>query len=414
MLSRFNSVSKAAHFKQLGLRRFAYGVWRMFPRPFVRTLNIGQILMSGAQCTGYTYSRLTGDLVTPSTPIADSPHVQFLRKYREIGDSIFQPDQFAATPYCKYALKCIEIYGRYFCHTDAEGMLERARSFARMCDGIHSTIDDPHQTRAGAPVVVRRIRFSDCYELLDGHHRLAVAVVNGLDTHLCSIMPTEGAVTPMQLMVMDSVWFYGKRELCQPLPFPELQGWPVSRQCTDRLDLMVAWLKRNGIASGTFLDVGSSYGWFVSEMSKRGFRSSGVEQNGALAALGAPAYGLEQSSITVKNLAHFLKSAKEKYDVVCCLSILQAYLLKSENTSPVEFIQLLDRITGSVLFFETGESHESRLKHTLSGWDAHYIRNWLHEHTSFSRIEILGTDNDREGLIRTRYGRHLFACYREK
>jgi hypothetical protein len=260
---------------------------------------------------------------------------------------------------------------------------------------------------------VKRIRFSDCYEVLDGHHRLALAVVNGVDTHLCSIMPTEGGLTPMQLMVMDSIWFFGKGQLCQPLPFPELQSWRVSRQCNDRLDLIGAWLERNGISSGAFLDVGSSYGWFVSEMSKRGFRSFGVEQNGALAALGPPAYGLEPSSIIVRNLAHFLKSAKGKYDVVCCLSILQDYLLNSEDTSPTEFVKLLDMHTGSVLFFEMAESHESRLKHTLNNWDAAYIQRWLREHTSFSKIEILGTDHDGEGLIRARYGRHLFACSRQ-
>jgi 2-polyprenyl-3-methyl-5-hydroxy-6-metoxy-1,4-benzoquinol methylase len=390
------------------LTRLAYHIR---PTLFVRRLRLEKLLMGGDLHSGLTYALLSGDLLAPATPVATSPHVQFLRTYREIGDSIFQPDQFAATSYCKYALKCIELYGRFFSYTDADGVLMRARLFARMLDGVSSPAYS-HQSRPGAPVEVRRIQFSDCYEVIDGHHRLAVAVVRGLDSYPCAVLPAEGALTPMQLLVLDSIWLTGRCRLLQPISAPEFRHWSVARQCTDRLELMIAWLIRKGIASGSFLDIGSGYGWFVSEMSKQGFRSLGVEQDAALAAVGRPAYGLEETTITVGNLATFLKSAKQKYDVVSCLSILHNYVLGSEQTSAEEFIRLVDRVVGSVLFLDTGECNESRLKHSLSDWNAEYIKNWLQKHTSFSRIEILGTDRDNDGLFRKRYGRHLFACSR--
>jgi SAM-dependent methyltransferase len=240
-----------------------------------------------------------------------------------------------------------------------------------------------------------------------------VAAVRGLDEYPCAILPVEGTLTAMQMMAMDTVWWGAPHRLFQPVPFPELEGWSVARQCTDRIDLIMGWLRQNSISFGSFLDIGSSYGWFVSEMAKRGFQASGVEQDAAIAAVGPVAYGLDALAVTVANLGNFLRSAGQKYDVVCCLSILHNYLLGSQKMSATEFIRLIDQITGSVLFFDTAECHESRFKHSLSGWNADYIRSWLREHTSFSKIELLGTDSDGYGVFRKQYGRHLFACSRQ-
>jgi hypothetical protein len=351
-------------------------------------------------------------LLVPSTPVADSPHAQFLRTYREIGDAVFELDRFAATAYCKYALRCIELYGRFFSHTDLQGVLQRAKCFVALYNGASYSLEDRHQSLPNAPVEVSRIKYSDCYEVIDGHHRLAVATMRGLDEYPCAILPTDGVVTPMQLLVMDSIWYRGQCRIFQPIPVPELQGWSVARRCTDRLALMVAWLRRNGFSSGSFFDVGACYGWFVSEMAKLGFQASGVEQDGALAAVGRLAYGLHSSAMRVENLGHHLKSTKRKYDAVCCLSVLQNYILRSEKMTAEEFIRLVDQITGSVLFVDTGECHESRLKRSLAGWNVEYIENWLKKNTSFSKIELLGTDSDRYGIFRVQFGRHLFACTR--
>jgi hypothetical protein len=392
-------------------RRLAYLVYRSTPSLFVRKIKLGKLLMGGAH-SGITDARISGNFLAPSTPVADSPHAQFLRTYREIGDAIFELDRFVETAYCKYALRCIELYGRFFSHTDLQGVLQRARRFVAFYNGDSYSLEDRHQSLPNAPVEVSRIKYSDCYEVIDGHHRLAVATMRGSDEYRCAILPTDAVFTPMQLMVMDSIWFKGQRRILQPIPVPELQSWSVARKCTDRLALMAAWLRRNGISSGSFLDVGACYGWFVSEMAKLGFQASGVEQDGALAAVGRLAYGLHPSAITVKNLGHHLRSTTQKYDAVCCLSVLQNYLLRYEKMTAEEFIQLVDQVTGSVLFFDTGESHESRLKRSLAGWNVGYIQNWLKTNTSFSKIEVLGMDSDRYGIFRDQFGRHLFACSR--
>ena len=407
----FGSGSLISHrLRPQRLKRLAY---RINPAPFVRKVKLEKLLMGGDLYSGLTFARVSGDLLTPSTPVTSSPHAQFLRGYRELGDAIFEPDRFATTSYCKHALKCIELYGRFFSFTNANGILERARQFARMFEGLPSSAD-PCQSRPGAPVEVRRIKYSDCYEVIDGLHRLAMAAVRGADEHPCAVLPGESALTPMQSLVMYSIWLTGESSLLQPIASPELRSWKVVRRCTDRFDLMIDWLDRNGISSGTFLDIGAAYGWFVSEMSKRNFHALGVEQDAALASVGRHAYGLDQRTILVQNLISFLRSAKQRCDVVCCLSILHNYIPGHFQISALEFMRLVDQITGSVLFFETGECHESWLKRSIGGWDATYIQNWLQENTSFSKIEILGTDHDSNGVLRKRYGRHLFACSRRK
>jgi hypothetical protein len=411
MLDRLSMSRRVSSIRDPSFRRLAYLVYRSAPSLFVRKIKLGKLLLGGAH-SGITDARISGNLLVPSTPVADSPHAQFLRTYSEIGDAIFESDRFVETAYCKYALRSIELYGRFFSHTDLQGVLQRAKRFVASYNGASYSLEDRHQSLPNAPVEVSRIKYSDCYEVIDGHHRLAVATMRGLDEYPCAILPTDGVFTPMQLMVMDSIWFRGQRRIFQPIPVPELQSWSVARKCTDRLALMVAWLRRNGISSGSFFDVGACYGWFVSEMAKLGFQASGVEQDGALAAVGRLAYGLHSSAITVQNLGHHLRSTKRKYDAVCCLSVLQNYLLRHEKMTADEFIQLVDKITGSVLFFDTGECHESRLKHPLAGWNVEYIQNWLKENTSFSKIELLGMDNDRYGIFRVQFGRHLFACTR--
>jgi 2-polyprenyl-3-methyl-5-hydroxy-6-metoxy-1,4-benzoquinol methylase len=395
------------------IRRVAYGLYRSCPNLFVRKLKLSKLLVGGVnRYSAATHARLTGDLRRPSTPVAASAHAEFLRAYREIGDAIFQPEQFAATSYYKWALECIELYGRYFSHTDAQDIVHKAKSFARMFDGERSGTHDRHESREGAAVEVRRIKFSDCHEIVDGHHRLSIAVVRGLDEYPCCILPTEGALTPMQELVMDCEWMFGKRSLFQPISAPELESWSVVRKCTDRLEMMLAWLARNGISSGSFLDIGSSYGWFVSEMSKRGFQAIGIDRDAALCTVGHLAYGIEQSANVVADATTFLRSCTRQYDVVCCLSILHHFVLGAETISAAEFIQLVDKITASVLFLETGECHERGLKRSLGGWSADYIRGWLRDHTSFSTIEILGTDGDSDGPLQGRHSRHLFACSR--
>ena len=176
--------------------------------------------------------------------------------------------------------------------------------------------------------------------------------------------------------------------------------------------LIDEFLERQGPRTGSYLDVGCSYGWFVAQMSKRGFKASGVDRDISAAAVGQVVYGLDPSAFTMDDLTNVLRQPDRRYDIVSCFSVLHHYALGKGQVSAVEFIRQLDTITGSVLFLDTGENHERWFKDSLKDWDAQFIERWLGENTTFRTVQLLGADQDGHGKYQGQYGRHLFACYR--
>jgi len=374
---------------------------------------ISNILMGGENgCWAESFSRMTGDILRPSTPVSRSPHVELLRDYLEVGDQIFHPGRFATTQYWQNALQCIQIQGAYFEASTIQGVIERARRFVRMFNGERIARSSRSETLEGQPVTVRPIKFSDCYELADGSHRLAIAIIKGEKRYPCTILHSETVLTPIQQIIMKSSWTVGSRLLYQPIDLPELRGWPVVRGCTDRLDMMKSFLARHGVSSGSYLDIGCGYGWFVHQMSTLGYDAKGVDRDAATVAAGRTVYGLAPSAVTVDDIEGFLSRENQSYTVVSCLSVLHHYVMGKGSISADEFIRRVDALTGKVLFLDTGEAHEGWFKDALKEWTAEYIADWLRRHTTFASIEILGTDQDGKGVYQGQYGRHLFACYR--
>ena len=386
----------------------------IFPGLFFREIELGKLLMGGEDGRpAASYARTTGDLLLPSRPIAQSPHAAFLRDYQAQGEDVFQPERFEATAYYRAAVKCIERSGHYFAAKNPQEIVHRARKFCKMFDGAPLEKHGEHENAPGSPVVVRRIMLSDCYEIIHGQHRLAVAAVKGREKYKCVIQPTEPVLTPLQQMVMDLSWTRGRCELYQPIAAPELATWAVVRQCADRLEAMAKWLAASGIRSGSYLDIGCSYGWFVAEMAKRGFQASGIDRDVAALSVGRLIYGLEPSACRVTDIVSFLPQERlRSIDIVSCFSVLHHFVLGNMRCSAEEFIRQIDAVTGRVLFFDTAECHEKWFAESLAGWDAEFIRKWLKAHTSFTRVEILGTDADNVGPYRDQYQRHLFVCSR--
>ncbi|MGH9486478.1 MAG: class I SAM-dependent methyltransferase [Terriglobales bacterium] len=360
-----------------------------------------------------SYARITGDLRRPSRPIAESPHAALLRDYQAEGEALFSPARFAATAYYRNAARCIETFGSYFDAKEPKDAVRKATRFCGMLDGRPPEAQGEHENAPGSLPVVRRIRFSDCYEIIHGQHRLAVAATRGLKSQRCVIQVYEPVVTPLQQLVMDSSWTQGTLELYQPIRSPELATWPVVRRCSDRLQMMIRWLEARGIRGGSYLDVGCSYGWFVAEMAELGFKASGVDRDAAALAVGRLVFEQGAAAYTASDLVSFLETAKRKYDVVSCFSVLHHFALGKMRVSAESLIRSIDAATGRVLFFDTAESHEGWFSKSLPSWDAQFIRKWLADHTSFSRVEPIGVDEDNAGSYRGQYGRHLFACSRE-
>jgi hypothetical protein len=384
------------------------------------TVPLDKLLRGGeAGCGARQFASVAEDPLIPSTPIGASPHALLLQEYARDGEAVFHHDRITKTPYYQNAFKIVDAIGPYF---DAENPGEIERVMRRFVED-HQRLSGrrqriPFASAPGSLPIVRPIAGSDCYEIVDGHHRLARAFVAGETTARVRVKgrPTR---TPAQDLLAEVLWQGGRRELYQPVPFPEVQNLPLVRRCTDRFEMIERFLRSEGIAptpDKRYLDIGSSYGWFVASMRDLGFDANGVERDPVAAKVGQWAYGLAREDVTRSEAVRYLRGCG-RYDITSCFSVLHHFVLgRGGGVSAEELIKLIDDVTGKVLFFDTGEGHERWFSHTLGtmpgGWSAAHVEQWLRDNTSFSRVERLGVDQDAVPPFEAQYSRTLFACVR--
>lgn len=361
-------------------------------------------------------AELLGDPLWPSTLVLDGPHLALLRLAEERGLNL-SDEEIMASDYARLAQRCIEARESYFGATDAEAVVRLSRAFIGRYRGDVAEADDPATTyRSGDndPILVAPVKASDCYQVLDGHHRLAVAAARGERDALVTVKRIS-TTTPLQNLLSRMSWLEGSRELYQPVDAPELQtSWPQVRRCTDRRDKMLSFLAERGLmppASTSYLDVASCYGWFVDEMRKAGFDARGIERDPLGPQLGRIVYGLPEERISVGN-AEKLLPQQPRTDVVSCFSLLHHFVLGRASVDAAELVRLLDQVTGSVLFLDTGQEHEAWFRESLAGWDTAKVAAFLKEHGTFDEVIDLGPDADAVAPYEENYSRHLFACVR--
>lgn len=375
--------------------------------PLQRILLGGQHFMSAGE-----YAAGSDDLLWPSTPVADGPHVDLLRRAAQ-GE--LTDEEILESPYGKLARTCIRIGGHYFGAVDDAGVVQVAREFVAGRTIEEERDQRPAQSDPGEPVHLAAIRNSDCFQVVDGHHRLAERIVAG-DEHVTARVRRVAVTTPLQDLLDKMSWIGGKRLLYQPVDAPELDlSWTTVRRCQDRLDAMDKQLADLGVtpSGSTHLDVASAYGWFVAEMSKLGFTSSGIERDPLARELGPAIYGIDPEQVVTGDAVDFLRAQTGTYDVVSCFSLLHHFALGRGSVDAVGLYRLLDRVTGRVLFIDTGQNHEAWFQNSLAEWDTEYIAEFLQRYGTFDRVIDLGPDQDAVAPYEDNYARHLFACVRD-
>lgn len=398
--------------------------WRFInPRPVKRVVPLDKLLCGGEHgLPAAPYARHASNFLRPSTPIRESPHVHFLEEYLKIGEEIFRPEVFRQTPYFANAVQCMNIIGQYFDCTREDQVERIARGFVKRFKGQETASDSngaraPEFSDANSMVVVRPIEFSDCYEVTDGNHRLAIACVRGEQTFPV-LVKFPAVRTPLQQLLMDYAWcaIRGEREIYQPVSSPELGAhWTLVRRCVDRFEMAEKFLAEHRELlpeRPTYLDIACSYGWFVRAFGEAGFDAHGVEIDWAAIEIGRRVYGLRPEQVTRSEAVQFLQSNSKSYDVVSCFSLLHHFILNRASISALEMLKLIERATKTILFLDLGEEHEEWFRESLAGWNADKIEEWLREHTTFTKIYRLGTDRDNVPPFAANYGRTMFACLR--
>jgi len=389
---------------------------RLRRRPGLRTVPIDRFLLGDeGGLPAADYAAATGDLTRPSTTIDRWPHVRLIEAYRRVGDDLLRAETLGETDYVRNAMRCVEVTGRYFSATDEAGVLDVARGLLHWAGGGPAPQRGPLGTAPGAPVRVRRIRHSECLQVVDGHHRLAIAYANG-ETVADVAVDWKPVWTPMQKLLREMSWLEGRLELYQPLDLPELgPDWALVRRCDDRLSKMLAFLGERGLepsASTSYLDVACCYGWFVAQMQRAGFEANGIERDPLGPVVSQHVFQLDPDCIAVGDAVELLRADARRYDVVSCFSLLHHFVLGRGSASAEELAGLLDATTAKVLFLDTGQEHEEWFRTTLAGWSAGHVERWLAANTTFREIVRLGPDEDAVGRYAGNYGRMLFACVR--
>jgi hypothetical protein len=377
---------------------------------------VDRLLLGGQNSlTAAEYAEVSGDLLWASTPVARGPHAELLR---DAAERELTEEELLASRYAAFARTVIAETGNFFTAQDDQGIVDVARGFIQSY-GERSEVPDRDRrpvgvSRPGVEIRVAHIRHSDCFQVIDGHHRVASRAVGG-DELVRVRAGWVGVTTPLQDTLDSMTWIGGQRELYQPLDAPELaRSWVTVRKCTDRLEKMKDFLATvpDLPAAPTYLDVASCYGWFVAKMQDAGFDGYGVERDPLGPLVGQAAYGLDPVRIHVGDAVEFLESAGDGWDVISCLSLLHHFALGRASRSADEFLRLVDRATRHVLILDTGQSHEEWLVRRLPGWDTEDIIRRLKSETTFDRVVDLGPDEDAVGPYAHNYGRHLFACVR--
>jgi hypothetical protein len=342
--------------------------------------------------------------------------VKLLRQYDSIGDKIWEPGVFEQTEYYQNAALNIEMCGSYHSAISPDQIHWGAIRFVNAYRGLGETLplqENEHYERDSEEIAVRPLKDSSCYQVLEGHHRLAIAHMKGIH-EVRGLIKQPPASTPIQDLLLDVLWLKGRRELYQPVDVPEVAGWVLVRRCSDRFAKMTEFLRAEGLMPpqcSTYVDVASSYGWFVAEMTKAGFQAEGVERDPMAISVGSVMYDLKPGQVHRSDSVTFLKGLKDQYDVLSCFSLVHHYFLNRLNVSPEELLRLLDSATRRVMFFDMGQGHEYP-GGPLEGWDADRVHQWLESNTTFTRIVRLGPDEDAVPPNQNSFGRMLFACLR--
>jgi hypothetical protein len=379
-----------------------------------RKLLIGQ--QSGIEFENWI--QMTDEYSRISTPIIDSPYVKLLKLLDQKPEMLNNDELLRQTDYYKMCEVCIKATGNYMEARDDNGIIEQIKKFYLAYinyknDDLSSDYWDrfKHSSHSSISehIKVHKILKSDCYEIIDGHHRSAINFMKGSSSVKVEILGSKFSY--LQKLILSSTWIYDF-EYYQPLNKEELNSWRVIRKCIDRADMMFKYLEKEKIylTKSTYADMPCSYGFFLKCYKDKGAKVTGVDIDRSSIRVGEIVYGLKDDEIVYSDVIFFLRNSTTQYDIVSCLSFMHHLVMGSINYPYMSLLKDLDRITNKVLFIDTGQSHEEQYKDKLNSWDDAYIIELIKNNTNFKRVIPLGKDNDNIAKQKNDNGRTLFVC----
>ena len=360
------------------------------------------------------WTALSGTFDLISVPICDSPHAQFLRNIDENTTNLSQGDALKQTAYFKFIQNCISVSGEYMgCSKEAE-IFQWMREFYALFLHQAGKGEEPKfknefgHSKKKTAIVVAKLKKSDCFEILDGHHRAAIACVLGKKE--IEVVVAKKKFSALQTLLMQVNQVHKKPELYQPVNRIEVKSWHALRRCDDRFEMATRYFKENNIQLNSMVDLACSYGYFPTAFKKQGVRVLGVDRDPKALLIAKLVNQLNEDELLHDRIENFLATTQEKYDLTVFLSILHHYALGREPGEAVKILQQVAAITNKAMLFDTGQNHEKWFRRTLKKWDDTYIIDFIKSNTDFNEVIVLGKDRDNVSHYADNYARTLFLC----
>ncbi len=176
---------------------------------------------------------------------------------------------------------------------------------------------------------------------------------------------------------------------------------PANRKCKDRLGMMLPFLGKG--AGRTHLDIGCGVGWFVFQLEREGFVSSGVEYDREKVEFSKMLAGWYKHPVEFETASVDLDYAQSmpEYDVITALSVLHWCLYDSPSGSGqysvgmgmdkfIQFFRLLCEKARQAMVFEI-PVHAMR---KLGASNAKELGVFAVRHGGFRRAQVIGTSID--------------------
>lgn len=384
-----------------------------FRKQKIENVKISRILIG--QQSGFPLEQwinLSKEYSRISRPITESPYVTFLKEIKKNERKLTDNRYLEQSDYFKMGLKCVQTIGEFMGAKNKEELKEWMKDYYKLYKNRNS--NEPLKfkkirghSKHSSPIKLNKIKFSNCYEIIDGHHRIAIEYLSGKEQVRALVVGKKYSVLQKMLLKINQI---NDIELYQPVDRLEVESWPTVRICKDRFDMMKTFLKNNKISKGSLIDLATSYGWFPIQFKTRGFDVMGLDRDPDAIKISRLITGLEKNETRTIKIEDFLYKNKKRYDVVLFLSILHHYAIGKEKGRVNEILRELDKITKRVLFLDMGQNHEAWNKKLLPEWDDKFIEEKIKKNTSFKKVIRLGKDKDNRGKYRQNYRRTLFAC----
>jgi SAM-dependent methyltransferase len=366
---------------------------RVRHRPGPRRIPVSRLLMgSHAGLDSSGFANAFGTLRFGSMPMDQSPHVELLRlAYRS--DRRLSDEEIKTTAYFQFARHLADTWGNYFGAESDDEIIGITRNFVSWSQGMEKRMTGNSGSPTNERVLVAKVQGSSTYQVLDGHHRLAVAIARG-DRSVKVHRTWLSTETALQWRLFErGLGSRRARALDQPVAARELSDWTVAQNCADRLVRIQRLVDRDPGDTATrpsFLDVGCGYGWYLGELKRLGWRVRGVDRDRLASEIATAFYDLGEDEIVVGEWAPAVESLHETFDVVACLRLGAALRTCDSDGAAMRMLRALDQRTGRALVVDARcSSGAGAVTSSAEGLTALVLRS-----TSFSKVEELGMVTD--------------------